>query len=384
MTVIVPSEEDSVSTCRIMYLVGQLGVGGLERQLFYLLQTMNRQRYRPVLVVWNYSDKDPYAQKIKSLDVPVICIGNNLSRMGKLLAFRRMLSQFQPEIVHSYSFYTNWAAWWATIGSRAISIGSIRNSFLFDRQSTGMIMGRACARWPRVQICNSGAAKNTVESCATPFKPNQVYLVRNGLDLNYFSPQPPPHNLTLLAVGSLYAKKRWDRMVNIVSKLSAKGIRLEVRHVGNGPLRGELEELARRLGVDSRIRFLGVRNDIPKLLADSYFLIHTAEDEGCPNVVMEAMACGRAVVAMDAGDIPFLIDDEKTGFVVRRGDEATFADRVAQLIFDNDLCCHMGLAARAKAEREFGLARLVSETLISYKAAGWRDTERRESTLTPA
>jgi glycosyltransferase involved in cell wall biosynthesis len=199
-----------------------------------------------------------------------------------------------------------------------------------------------------------------------------MYVVRNGIDLSYFSPQPYPNDLTLLAVGSLYPRKRWDRLIKIISFLSTRRIRFLVRLVGDGPLRGELEELAMGLGVEGLIRFLGPRKDIPDLLGDSTFLVHTAEDEGCPNVVMEAMACGRAVVAMDAGDIPFLIEDGKTGFVVRRGDETRFAERVFQLLSDYELCCRMGQAARTKAEREFRLERLVSETLAAYKAAGWR------------
>ena len=77
-----------------------------------------------------------------------------------------------------------------------------------------------------------------------------------------------------------------------------------MRHAGEGPLLPELAAQARDLGVDRLINFLGVRHDIAELLAGSTFLIHTADEEGCPNVVMEAMACGRAVVATDAGDVP--------------------------------------------------------------------------------
>jgi glycosyltransferase involved in cell wall biosynthesis len=59
---------------------------------------------------------------------------------------------------------------------------------------------------------------------------------------------------------------------------------------------------------------------------------------------MEAMACGRAVVATDAGDVPSLVEDGKTGFVVARGDEATLLARMATLMTDPDLCQRMGEA----------------------------------------
>jgi glycosyltransferase involved in cell wall biosynthesis len=88
---------------------------------------------------------------------------------------------------------------------------------------------------------------------------------------------------------------------------------------------------------------------------------------------MEAMACGRAVVATDAGDVPSLIENGKTGFVVRRGDDATLCSRMVTLMTDLDLCRTMGEAGRAQAERLFGLDRLVSETLAAYRAMGWKE-----------
>jgi glycosyltransferase involved in cell wall biosynthesis len=359
---------------RFLYVVGQLGFGGLERQLFYLLQTMDRQRYRPIVAVWDYREKDPYVHEVSALDVPVLSIGDSLTRIEKLARFRRLVAQLEPEVVHSYTFHTNFAAWWATLGTATVPLGSVRNNFLSERRATGFLLGRMCARWPSVQICNSAAAKHTADSCATIFKPRNMSVVRNSLDLGHFSPRPHPQKVTLLAVGSLYRRKRWDRLIMSLALVSAMGVPFHVRHVGEGPLRGELEELAKRAGVERLIQFLGVRTDVPELLADSAFLVHTAEDEGCPNVVMEAMACGRAVIAMDAGDTPVLVEDGKTGFVVRRGDVTTFAERMVQLLSNHELCCRMGLAARQKAEREYGLNRLVAETLAAYKDAGWKDS----------
>ena len=131
--------------------------------------------------------------------------------------------------------------------------------------------------------------------------------------------------------------------------------------------------MTKRLHVEHVFRFLGARHDIPALLGDAAFLVHTAEVEGCPNVVLEAMACGRAVVATDAGDIPHLIDDGKTGFVVPREDEAALANRIATLLKDRELCRRMGEAGRMKAEQAFGLDRFRSENFAAYRAEGWED-----------
>jgi glycosyltransferase involved in cell wall biosynthesis len=359
--------------CRLLYLVGQLGLGGLERQLFYLIRSMDRERYKPVVAVWGNSPDDRYVREIRALDVPVISLGD-YRRPAKLRALRRLVSSLRPEVVHSYSFYTNIAAWCASLGTKTVVIGSVRNNFIFERRETGKLLGRMCGRWPAVQIFNSMAAKVNAKQYAAIFRPRRIYVVRNGVDLDRFSSQShTPRQRYILAVGNLYPRKRWDRLIRAVAHLASSGSCPEVKLVGSGPLRGELEALARELRVDHLVRFLGAQEDIPALLADSAFLVHTAEDEGCPNVILEAMACGRAVLATDAGDAAHLIDSGKTGFIVGRDDENTLADCIAMLHEDSELCRRMGEAGRIKAKEAFGLDRLRLETFSVYKAEGWGD-----------
>ena len=360
--------------CRLLYLIGQLGPGGAERQLLYLLQSMDRNRYWPELVVWNFREDDMHVPKLQALKIPLHSFSDLRSNGSKLRAFRHLVRKLKPEVVHSYSFYTNFAAWLATRGSNAIPIGSIRQDFISERRSTGIVAGHLSARLPTIQISNSLAAQKTVEQFLVLFKPSHVHVVQNGIDIDGTRVYPPPQNAcSLLAIGRLYPEKRWDRLLKVIALLAARKITFSVRLAGNGPLLKQLQLQARHLGVEGLIEFLGVRHDVPKLLSESSFLIHTADAEGCPNVVMEAMACGRAVVATDAGDVPHLVEDGKTGFVVRRGDDLKLVDCMARLIADRDLARRMGEAGRIKAEQEFGLDRLVSKTLAAYRAAGWKD-----------
>jgi glycosyltransferase involved in cell wall biosynthesis len=156
--------------------------------------------------------------------------------------------------------------------------------------------------------------------------------------------------------------------------LKEMGLDFIIEIAGGGPLREALERQAQDMEIADRVRFTGHADDILSLLAQSTLLAHTSDVEGCPNVIMEAMACGRPVVATDAGDIPCLVENGKTGFVVRRGDDATLIERLATLITNRDLCHQMGDAGRAKAEREFSLRRFAEETIAAYRAAGWKDS----------
>jgi glycosyltransferase involved in cell wall biosynthesis len=291
---------------------------------------------------------------------------------AKLAELRRLVIELQPEVMHSYSFYTNVAAWLVTRGSKTIPVGSIRQDFIGERRWGGLagtIVGRLNARLPTIQICNSSAAKRAAEK--TFFKPT-LHVVLNGVDTETLTSFALPQNgQSLLAVGRLDPEKRWDRLLKAIGLLADRNFRFSLRLAGEGVLLRDLQAQAKYLGLDGCVEFLGFRRDILTLLKNSLFLIHTADAEGCPNVVLEAMACGRAVVATDAGDVPHIVEDGKTGFVVRRGDDLALVECMAKLITDHELCRRMGEAGRAKAEREFGLDRLAANTLTAYQAAGW-------------
>jgi len=360
--------------CRFLYLVGQLSAGGLEAQLYYLLKGLDRTRYQPAVAVWNLCQEATYVRQILALGIPVYSFPSAASSMAKLLAFQRLVKKLGPEVVHSYSFYTNFPSWWATRNTNSIAIGSIRNNFTTERRSPGLFLGCLCSRYPTTHICNSEAAMRAVENTPGLFKPKKLQLVRNKLDLDRFrAVYTLPNSPQLLAVGRLHRSKRWDRLLKVVAMVAAKRLRFLVRHAGEGSLLEELKTQAKLLEIDDLVQFLGHRDDISMLLHKSSFLIHTADDEGCPNVVMEAMACGRAVVATDAGEVPNLVEDGATGFVIRRGDDEMLAERVATLISDAELCRRMGEAGRAKAKRDFGANPLAVETLDAYRALGWME-----------
>lgn len=360
---------------RLLYLIGGLRTGGSERQLYYLLRTIDRKCYKPEVVVWNFREEDTYAPQIRKLGITLHAFSPGMSGYQKLWGLRRLVVRLKPQVIHSYSFYTNFAAWYATFGTSSVAIGAMRSDFDYDRNSSGKVLGALSLRWPRMQIYNSAAAADRVWMHGGWFLPRRVVVVRNGLDLEEFRkfPLSMDGDARILAVGSLLPVKRWDRLLAAASILKTMGLEFQLAICGGGPLREDLQQRARTLEVLDRVHFMGEQNDMARIFASSCFLAHVADSEGCPNVIMEAMACGRPVVAMDAGDIPFLVEDGKTGFVVRRGDDAAFADRIARLIADRTLCLRMGEAGRAKAELEFGLNRLADETLAIYHNAGWAD-----------
>lgn len=366
------------SQCCLLYLVGQLRPGGLERQLYFLLKGMDRERYRPEIVVWSFRSDDTYVRPIRNLGIKVHYFPETVTAIAKLRAFRRMVLQIKPEVIHSYSFYTNFAAWWAVRNTMIIPVGSFRSDFDYEQKGSGSLLGRLSGRWPRNQICNSYVAAQKLARSHSVFIPRGISVVRNGVDLQSFQKVPLPNRkrAVILGIGSLLPVKRWDRLFVLAAALKNRGLDFIIQVAGDGPLRKSLERQARNYDLVDKVQFLGHSDDVPGLLGDAHFVIHTSDTEGCPNAVIEAMACGRAVVATDVGDIPTLVNDHQTGFVVPRDNHQVLLDRVVRLITDLDLCRQMGEAGRAKAERELGLTRFVEETFSAYQRIGWRTSAR--------
>ena len=184
----------------------------------------------------------------------------------------------------------------------------------------------------------------------------------------------PTHKVPhILGIGYLLQVKRWDLLITAGHSLARKGYDFVLQIAGDGPLQPALKLLASNLGISERVQFLGHVNNIQDVLEGAAFVVHTADAEGCPNSVMEAMACGRPVVAIDAGDIPTLIEHGKTGFLVSHGQQDKLVEYMEKLLLERQLCQSMGQSARSSAEQKFGLDRLVADTVEAYRSAGWSD-----------
>jgi glycosyltransferase involved in cell wall biosynthesis len=291
-----------------------------------------------------------------------------------MLELARLSRRLKPEVIHSYGFFTNFAAYFAARAWHAIALGSVRGEIDLRLSQTRPLLGRLSAWFPPNQISNSNAAAKLANSSFQWFRPRTMTVVPNALDLQRFQnlPLPIDHPRRILGIGSLIPLKRWDKLLKIAQELKLRNLSCVVEIAGEGPLRQDLEAQAAAMGIADVVRFLGYRKDIPELIAKARVVVHTADNEGSPNAVMEAMASGRPVIATDAGDVGQLIETGKTGFVVPRDDQALLLKRIIEVLTDDALAVSLGQAARSYAQREFQLSRLAERTLQVYQSLGWR------------
>ncbi|MCX7011182.1 MAG: glycosyltransferase family 4 protein [Candidatus Sumerlaeota bacterium] len=198
---------------------------------------------------------------------------------------------------------------------------------------------------------------------ARTFEPRcPVEVIPNGVDVQRFRPAkdegspaagPPSDKVTLLTAGRLTPQKAVDRLLRCLATMPADLPPWRLRVAGDGPLRGELEAEARRLGLAQRVEFLGwqPKEGMPALYreADAFVLVSTGE--GSPNVVLEAKASGLAVLATRVRGSEELIEDGVDGLLANLSEDSAIRGALERLIGDAELRRRLGVAARRSVER---------------------------------
>src|SRR5271166_6026492 len=165
-----------------------------------------------------------------------------------------------------------------------------------------------------------------------------------------------------LALGRLHPNKGFDLLLEALA--ATRGVTLWI--AGDGPLRPRLERLATRLGIVSRVRFLGWREDVPRLLAAADLLVCPSLHEPLGNVVIEAWSAGLPVVATASDGPCGLIEHERNGILVPLpgrpgGGPAALAHAIERLCRDPVLRARLGRAGRRVYEAEFTEEAVVAQ-----------------------
>jgi glycosyltransferase involved in cell wall biosynthesis len=171
-------------------------------------------------------------------------------------------------------------------------------------------------------------------------------------------------------------------VVLIAQLIRSKGVDLAIRAIselpenivlwiiGSGPAVGELQELARSLGVVDRVRFWGVQRQVePFLQAADCFVLPSRWREAAGLVILEAQATGLPVVASRVGGIPEYVDEGRSGLLFAPEDAQQMADHVRRLSADAQLCRRMGQTARGLALAQFSIECRLPEILNLYRQA---------------
>lgn len=196
--------------------------------------------------------------------------------------------------------------------------------------------------------------------------PSQVEVVYCGVDTAVFQPEPKQAAdgiLRVISVGRLIEKKGMVYLIEACKQLVDRGLAIECRIVGEGPLHSSLQARIEQLGLQPHVTLLGAlaQDEVRRLIQAGDVMVLAAtvaasgDQDGIPIVLMEAMACGLPVVTTPVSGIPELVVDGQTGLLTQERSPSELADALEKLACDDGLRQRLGSQARAMVVSRFDL-----------------------------
>ncbi len=290
------------------------------------------------------------------------------SRLRARLNLRAHLRKNRVAVAHAFDFYANLTLIPAArLAGLPVVIGSHRQ--VGDLMTKAQFRAQAAAfRWCDAVVCNSHAAANSLAAAGLPRQ--KLAVIGNALPVADFDGVTPalerrPGVLRVGMVARMNAHyKNHAGFLRMAAAIHATMPDVEFVLVGDGPLRGELEQQAAALGLGQSAMFLGDRRDIPAVLASIDMAVLTSDSESLSNVILEAMAARLPVVAYNVGGNAELVSEQR-GVLVPAGDEDKFTNAILELLRDEGLRSRLGENARQFVEENFSLDRVCRATRIS-------------------
>jgi glycosyltransferase involved in cell wall biosynthesis len=195
-------------------------------------------------------------------------------------------------------------------------------------------------------------------------------VVYNGVDADTFSPAPQPSlPMRILSVGNLIPTKDHALLLRAFARVHRTLPHSELEIIGDGPERPRLEELARDLGIYSRITFRGRqdRQTVALAMQNCGVFALPSRYEGLGCVYLEAMACAKPVIGCAGQGIDEVIQDGRNGMLIPAGDEVALADRLLTLLQDAALRQRLGVAARQTVLQSYTLDHQAGKLAQIYR-----------------
>ena len=353
---------------RVCLVVGQLTIGGLERQVYLLASALVRSPFDVTVV--SMASGGEWANALRQVDVKVV----ELRRHGRMdwrrfLAMWRVFKTINPHLVYSFNYEGNaYARLAGLLAGVPILMTGERGIYMSWFMAC---LERSLIRFTECVVCNSEAIRrDLIDRIGLPR--GKVFTIRNAVVI------PPPagpeerraarhligardDEIVVGTIGRLAAIKNHAMLARAASLCSKSSRPLRFCIVGGGPDEEPVRRAIRDSGQEGRFILLGPKADARAILPAFDLFVLTSKSEGLPNTVMEAMAAGLPCVCTDVGGCGELVEHGVTGYLVAPDDAHALAARILELAGDPERREAMGRAGVLRISHGYSVERLVSQ-----------------------
>ena len=354
---------------RVALVITDLDVGGAERAIVNLATRIDRRRWQAK--VFALAGEGSLAKVLRAEGIAYQCLGCTRSQPVRVVTrLRRALRAYQPQIVQSFLFHANLAsrlaaAWpggpWV-LGGLRVAEHRKRWHLAFDRLTARLSAGSVCVSHGVLEFSQKVGGLD----------PDRLTVIPNGIDPAPFDAAKslprrdlgiPDDAHLVLYVGRLDPQKGLSHLLDAAGQMILQSPTWHLALVGDGPCRTWLTQ---RIGGDARlterIHWLGPRDDVPRLLKSSDVLVLPSLWEGMPNVILEAMAASKPVVATSVEGTRELVIPGETGWLVPPGSTPGLTAALLSAALNPEQCKAYGLKGRERVVSRFSL----DETVAAY------------------
>ena len=374
----------SKSVLSILHTESSCGWGGQEIRILTESQGMVQRGHHVTLVCCPNSK---IAKAAPDYGIEVVTLPIEKKRGSALMALRNWLKvhRQQFDVINTHSSTDAWLV--------ALSCASLRHSpaIVRTRHVSTDVSRSLPTRWlylsSSAHIVTTGEKLRQTLHQYNRFPLSQMTSVPTGIDLEKFSPQNKqqarekigvPNKPTLGIVATMRVWKGHKYLIEAWKTLHLQFPDWQLLLVGDGPQRKNLQPMVKLAGLEESVFFLGNRNDVPDCLnAMDLFALPSFGNEGVPQGIMQAMACGLPVVSTTVGAISEAVIDGKTGFTLAPQVQETLINDLAKLMASDELRQQMGQASLAHAKAQFGLDNMLDKMeKIFINAISLKDKSR--------
>jgi glycosyltransferase involved in cell wall biosynthesis len=354
---------------RILLLSTSMGMGGADQQILILARAMRARGHEVRIVALAPLGPMGLEAQQEGMQVESLELRKSVTDIPRILRLVRLVRAWRPDVLHSHMVHANVLAGAVRPLTRVpVLIATIHS--INDGGPVHMAAYRLTSpQVDRFTIISQLAAERYVAIGAVPAQRLQV--VPNAVDTDRFRRLPQARaalrrelglgdEFVWLAVGRFEEAKDYPTMIAAFAQLAAARPTSQLLLVGKGSLQENVEALLRANGLEQRVRFLGVRRDVPELMsaADGYVL--SSAWEGMPVVLLEAAAVELPVVATQVGGVSEVVEDGTTGLLVPPGDPIALGramERVEALA--TEARAAMGAGGRALVQQRYDTDRVM-------------------------
>lgn len=360
---------------KVLQLIPTLDRSGAEKQMVLLAKGLPRDRFQ--VEVATLTQLGPLEADLTAAGIPIWTISKRF-KFDPFAVHRlvRLLKSGKFDIVHTWIFAAN------TYGRVACRIAGIPIVVVAEmavdlwKGRLETTIDRWLAAWCDRLVGNSNAVVEFYQRQGVPTdrlamiysgtqddEPPAVGAAEVRAEFGFDSTAP-----LVLFAGRLAEQKRVADLLKALDLLQHVQPDARTLIAGTGPLLEQLVKMAHTYRLDERVRFLGHRNDVPRLLAVADVLVLASAYEGLPNVVLEAMRFRKPVVATAAPGTTEAVINGQTGILVPIGNVKLLARAIRDVLRDRGLAKRLGNAGRSYVEARFRVNTMVARYADLYES----------------